>query len=555
MSWINNAVMYNIYPLGFSGAPMFNDFNKTDRLDKIYDFIPHFIEMGVNTIVFNPVFESSRHGYDTIDYYKIDSRLGDNESFKRICNALHDNGINVILDGVFNHVGRDFFAFKDIQEKGCGSQYCSWFCNLDFNRQSPMGDNFYYEGWSGHYDLVKLNLSNEDVVNHLLGAVRMWINEFKINGLRLDAADVMDFNFFKRLKSAVAELDSEFWIYGEIVNGDYNRWANKEMLDSVTNYEIYKPLFSSLNEHNYFELAHSLDREYGDWGMYKNLYLYNFVDNHDQSRIASKLYDKGQLKNIYTALFTIPGVPSIYYGSEYGIEGVVGNGSDMDVRKELNLDNIENRDDSLYDHICKLSKIMHSLESLQYGKYQNEQIQNETLCYSRRTDNQCVYVLLNMADNTRNISFGTGFDGYLTDVLNDNNRYDCHDWVGIDVPAKSSMILIANDGSFEVDLLDKPGEAHVCPPITPDDEPADQDDQGDLPTLEEEEITLGRYWHYKGKEYEVTGFATNSETGEYMVIYKTVDEDEEKFFVRPYDNFRQIIDVDGEKVRRFQKIS
>lgn len=117
MSYINESVIYNIYPLGFCGAPKENDFKQEYRLDKIYDCIEHFKKMSVNVIVFNPVFESTRHGYDTIDYRKIDSRLGDNNSFKAICDTLHKNGIKIILDGVFNHVGRDFFAFKDVQEK------------------------------------------------------------------------------------------------------------------------------------------------------------------------------------------------------------------------------------------------------------------------------------------------------------------------------------------------------------------------------------------------------------------------------------------------------
>ena len=415
MHWIHDAVMYNIYPLGFCGAPKENDFQLTYRLDKIYDFIPHFKKMGVNTIVFNPVFESTRHGYDTIDYRKIDSRLGDNESFKKICDTLHQNGIRVILDGVFNHVGRDFFAFKDIQEHGMGSPYTSWFQNIRFDQQSPYGDHFSYEGWAGFYDLVKLNLQNNDVVEHLLGAVRYWINEFGIDGLRLDAANVMDVNFFKRLKWTCRELKPDFWMYGEIVGGDYNRIANNEMLDSVTNYEIYKGLYSCHNDRNYFEFAHSIDRQCGDWGMYKNLYMYNFADNHDVTRLASIIRDKALLKNVYTMLYTMPGVPSVYYGSEFGMEGRKQQHSDDDLRRELNLNALENPDYSLFEHICKLGRLKHALDALHTGKYKNE-------------------------------------NGVLTDVLNDNQQYGCNGWFEIDVPPMSSMILVENDGSFRVDM-------------------------------------------------------------------------------------------------------
>lgn len=551
MSWINEAVIYNIYPLGFSGAPRSNDFNTRYRLDKIYDFIPHFKKLGINAIVFNPVFESTKHGYDTIDYKKIDSRLGDNNSFKKICDTLHENGIRVLLDGVFNHVGRDFFAFKDVQQYGMSSIYCSWFMNLDFSRQSPYGDDFNYEPWAGYYDLVKLNLSNEDVVNHLIDAVKYWMDEFKIDGLRLDAADVIDINFFKRLRYEVKQKNSDFWMYGEIVGGDYNRLANCDTLDSVTNYEIYKPLFSACNDRNCFEFAHSMDREYGDWGIYKNLYLYNFVDNHDTTRIASILNDKSLINNIYTELFCMPGVPSIYYGSEFALEGFKTNNSDDDVRKELSLNNLDNPRMDVFEHICKLSKIRHSLNALKYGKYHNEVIQLEHLCYSMRTDDQCVYVLINQSGDYRDISFGTGFDGYLTDVLNNNEKFECHDWVNISVPPKSSRILIANDGSYKIefsddndDYLSADNNTETEPKITLFDIEEDNENY---------EIEPGKYRHFKGNEYEVSGFAIHSETEEKMVIYKALYGDYQTY-VRPYEMFKEFVDTDKGKVRRFQKI-
>ena len=199
MGYINESVIYNIYPLGFCGAPKENDFKQEYRLDKIYGWIDHMKSMSVNALVFNPVFESSKHGYDTIDYKKIDCRLGDNESFKKICKTLHDNGIRIMLDGVFNHVGRDFFAFKDVRQNRENSRYASWFENVNFWNNSPYNDGFSYEGWAGYYDLVKLNLHNDEVVNYLLDCARFWIDEFDIDGLSLDAADCIDIEFFKKL--------------------------------------------------------------------------------------------------------------------------------------------------------------------------------------------------------------------------------------------------------------------------------------------------------------------------------------------------------------------
>ena len=548
MHWIKDAVIYNIYPLGFCGAPKKNDFKQEYRLDKLYGFIPHLKRMNMNTIVFNPLFESTRHGYDTIDYFKVDSRLGTNESFKKLCDTLHKNGFRIILDGVFNHVGRDFFAFKDIQERGMGSIYTSWFHNIRFDRQSPYGDDFSYEGWAGFYDLVKLNLQNNDVVEYLLDAVRFWINEFDIDGLRLDAANVMDINFFKRLKWACKENKPDFWLYGEIVGGDYNRWANDETLDSVTNYDIYKALYSCHNDRNYFEFAHSLDREYGDWGIYKNLYLYNFADNHDVTRVASIIRDKKLLKNVYTMLYTMPGVPSVYYGSEFAMEGKKHRHSDDDLRRELNLDALENPDHELFEHICKLGKLKHSLEALQTGKYKNELIQLEHLCYSMKTDNQKLYVMLNQSTEPRNIGINTNFNGTLTDVLNNNAQYSCSGWFEITVPPMSSMILVENDGSLRIDFDEAPAQA-----VIPEDDSDQKESAAQENELVPEEIVKGRYRHFKGNEYEVIDFAKDSETTEKMVIYRALYGDHE-LWVRPYEMFREIIERDGKKMRRFERI-
>ena len=257
--WARDAVFYHIYPLGFCGAPEYNDFSApVPRLDKLYDWIGHLKDLGVTALYLGPVFQSTKHGYDTADYFQIDGRLGDNEGFAKLCGALHEAGIKVVLDGVFNHVGRDFWAFQDVQKNGQGSPYCGWFHDLNFGGPSPLGDPFWYTAWQGHYELVKLNLRNPDVVAHLLEAVGMWMDTFHIDGLRLDAADCVDFDFFRALKAFVRGKDPDFWLMGEIIHGDYARWANPELLDSVTNYECWKGLWSAHNTKNYFEIAHSL---------------------------------------------------------------------------------------------------------------------------------------------------------------------------------------------------------------------------------------------------------------------------------------------------------
>lgn len=543
MSWINESIIYNIYPLGFCGAPKENDHKTEYRLDKIYDWIEHFKKLNINAIVFNPVFESTSHGYDTIDYKKIDCRLGDNASFKKICDTLHENGIKVLLDGVFNHVGREFFAFKDIQEKGQSSQYCSWFQNLNFNGNSPKGDAFWYEGWAGHYDLAKLNLQNQQLVDYLLECVGFWIDEFGIDGLRLDAADVMDVNFFKQLRSYSCNKKPDFWMYGEMVGGDYNRIVENNALNSVTNYECYKGLYSSHNDHNYFEIAHSLQRQFAEGGIYKNIYTYNFVDNHDVDRVASSVNDQRHLKNIYTLMYCMPGVPSIYYGGEWAVKGKRTNHSDYDLRPCLDINNIPDADNQLCEFLSKLSTVRLGLESLQYGDFANVLIQNEQYVFRRRTSSQTSYIVLNLSDNQCNVGFNIVGDFVMTDVLNNNEKFSANGYINLNVEAHSGRILVPNDGNFQINYdCSQNFQA--------------QKSEENTPNCQEEEltplnVTLGKYRHFKGGEYEVVEIAKHSETLEEMVIYKALYNSGE-LWVRPYNMFAEVIEKDGKKIHRFE---
>ena len=257
INWVNEAIFYHIYPLGFCEAPKYNEGEKTAdvRILKVLEWIPHLKELGVNAIYFGPIFESIAHGYDTSTYYLTDSRLGSKEDFKNVFDALHKNGIRVVLDGVFNHVGRGFWAFNDVQHKLWDSEYKDWFSGLNFSQKSPLGDGFSYDMWEGNADLVKLNLKNKAVCDHLIGAVKMWIEDLGIDGLRLDVADCVDKDFFKLLRRETTAVKEDFWLMGEIIHGDYRDWANEDMLHSVTNYECWKGIYSSHNDKNYFEIA------------------------------------------------------------------------------------------------------------------------------------------------------------------------------------------------------------------------------------------------------------------------------------------------------------
>ena len=447
--WSTDSVFYHIYPLGFCGAPEYNDFGQpVQRLEQLRDWIPHLKELGINALYLGPVFQSVKHGYDTADYYQVDCRLGDNESFASLCDALHENGIRIVLDGVFNHVGREFWAFKDVREKGQASPYCGWFHDLNFGGPSPMGDPFWYTAWQGHYELVKLNLRHPDVVRHLLDAVGMWMDKFHIDGLRLDAADCVDFDFFRTLKGFVKARDPEFWLMGEIIHGDYARWANPEMLDSVTNYECWKGLWSSHNDKNYFEIAHSLNRQFGPGGIYQNLILYNFADNHDVDRLASKLNDPAHLENVYTLLYTMPGIPSLYYGSEWAIPGARSKTSDVVLRPHLELKEMMELDQSLCAHLAKLAAIRSAFPALRLGRYENVVIKNQQLVFRRSTDSQRVYVVLNLEPQEVHVEFPHN-EPVLQDVLNDNaifNNDGGRTW--LPVPPCSARILVGTPDRF-----------------------------------------------------------------------------------------------------------
>ena len=423
MKWYENAVMYHIYPLGFCGAPKHNEGGEpVNRLEKVLDWIPHLKELGVDAVYFGPVFESVEHGYDTTDYRVIDRRLGTNEMFAHICDELHKNGIRVILDGVFNHVGRNFWAFKDVQEKGQASEYCDWFAGLNFGGQSPCGDNFWYEGWNGYYNLVKLNLRNWHVCDYLIDAVKLWMDEFHIDGIRFDAADCVDFDFFRRIHNFCKERNPEFWLMGEIIHGDYKRWANPEMLDSVTNYECYKGIYSSHNDKNYFEINYSINRQFGNGGIYQGIALYNFVDNHDVNRLASTLSDQRYLPLCYTLMYCMPGIPSIYYGSEFGIEGKKEWGSDWPLRPCLELSDYADaeRTNPVTSVYKALGKCKAELPEMTYGEVKELQLTTQCYAFARVLDGKAVVAVLNNGDTPAQLELPLPVEtAKVTDLLAD----------------------------------------------------------------------------------------------------------------------------------------
>lgn len=402
--WAYESVFYQIYPLGFCGAPFENDGVLKSRIKKVEEWIPHMKKLGINAVYFSPVFESDTHGYNTRDYKKIDVRLGTNEDFKEVCDKLHENGIRVVLDGVFNHVGRGFYQFQDVLKNRERSPYLNWF-RISLDGNSNYNDGLWYEGWEGNYDLVKLNLQNEEVVQHIFDAVKYWVEVFDIDGLRLDVAYCLDQGFLRRLRQFTDSLKEDFYLVGETLHGDYKQWMNDEMCHSVTNYECYKGLHSSFNSMNLFEICHSLGRQFGpeEWTLYKGRHLLSFVDNHDVSRIASVLTNEKHLPLIYAMCFGMPGIPCVYYGSEWGAKG---DKSEGDPALRVSFDKPEFGE--LAEWIAKLAEAKKGSRALNYGGFRSVVLTNQQCIFERACEGERVLVAINASEEPYTAHFDAG---------------------------------------------------------------------------------------------------------------------------------------------------
>ncbi len=447
MSWYNEAIFYHIYPLGLTGAPKENDYGTpVHRLNTLLPWINHIKEIGCTALYIGPLFESVGHGYETTDYKKLDSRLGTNEDLTNFVKACHEKGIRVIFDGVFNHTGRDFFAFKDIQKNREHSPYVNWYCNVNFGGNTEYNDGFSYENWGGYNLLVKLNQRNPEVQNYICDVIRFWVSEFDIDGIRLDAADVLDFDFMRILRHTADEVKKDFWLMGEVIHGDYSRWVNGQTLHSVTNYALHKALYSGHNDHNYFEIAHTVKylQNMGD------LDLYNFVDNHDVERIHTKLQNKAHFAPVHVLLYTLPGVPSIYYGSEFGIDGKKEKFSDASLRPALDLNDYA---DAATKNPCTaliaaLGKVRQGTPALSYGSYAELALTNRQFAFARDLEGIRVIVTVNNDDSDAEMNLPTGSAPEYVGAL-----------TGQKVSAQSGRIRVrvaANSGEIWIPAGDMP---------------------------------------------------------------------------------------------------
>ncbi len=449
-TWLDGAVFYHIYPLGLLGAPARNKGGSIEhRLLALGAWGEHAAELGCNAIYLGPVFESASHGYDTIDYARVDRRLGDNADLATLVASWRQRGLRVILDGVFNHVSRQFPAFQDLLERGADSPYRDWFVNVDFGQRSPLGDAFSYYAYEGNFDLVKLNLHNLDVREHLFEVARMWFREFAVDGIRFDAVDGIDHGFLKDFAAVCREANPDCWLMGELVNGDYREWTEPGELDSCTNYEAFKGLYSSFNDRNLFEIAWSLNREFGPEGVYRHLRLYSFADNHDVNRVASLLHRAEDLASLYSILFAMPGAPSIYYGSEWGIGGDKGQANDAALRPALSLP----KDADAAPHpwlapfLTQLVAVRQASPALRHGDYREIHVSAEQFGFQRRTDDEVAIVVVNAWDETSKLDLTVDLDDGVAfvDGLDPTVAFTVDSGqVRVSVPPNSTRILTAS---------------------------------------------------------------------------------------------------------------
>ena len=399
--WYEEAVFYHIYPIGMTGAPKENRQEEVShRFPEMERWLDHIEKIGCTAVYIGPLFESTTHGYDTRDYKMVDRRLGDNQDFAAFVKKAHEKNIKIVVDGVFNHTGREFFAFQDIQKNREGSPYRDWYKGVNFGWNSPYNDGFSYEAWRNCYELANLNLQNPQVRDYLLDVIDFWIDTFDIDGIRLDCADCLDFYFMEEMRRRTQSRKEDFWLMGEVIHGDYSRYIQdgQKMLHSVTNYELHKGLYSGHNDHNYFEIAHTIRREFDEnGGIYRGMKLYSFVDNHDVDRIFTKLKVKEHIYPVYTLLYTLPGIPSLYYGSEWGIEGRKEGANDDPLRPRVDEKMLEEvKDSPVLEWVKKLGQLHKKFSScLAEGRYRELLLTNRQYAFARFTEKDGLLTAVN----------------------------------------------------------------------------------------------------------------------------------------------------------------
>jgi len=412
-SWAKGAVGYQIYPDSFARlspkgelhanwnkAPMKRGDVLGGELKGITAHLPYLKELGVDFIYMTPIFFSpSPHKYNTTDYYKIDPSFGTNKDFIKLVKAAHKLGIKVVIDGVFNHVGTDFFAFQDVLKKKEKSKYKDWFYINDLPLYSAYREIPNYETFAYFGIMPKLRLTNPEVQKYILSVVKYWMREAKVDGWRLDVANEIPHLFWIKFREEIKKINPDALIVGEVWY-DSKRYISTLEWDSAMNYPFYYALTKWLgkNEYKVTDFANDLAMQRGQ--MHSNAYhtLWNFIDTHDTQRFISFTDDIKDQKLAAALTLTLPGSPIIYYGDEVGLKG----GNDPDCRRGMLWDEAQNKE--LLTFYKKLIGLRHEYESLRNGDYRLIDSFNRfnVLVFSRFNEEEEIKIIINASDDIQN---------------------------------------------------------------------------------------------------------------------------------------------------------
>ncbi|VXC49260.1 alpha-amylase family glycosyl hydrolase [Pseudoclavibacter sp. 8L] len=316
--WPQTALWWHVYPLGFVGADTAGTPRSSaieHRLDRITAWLDELVALGLNGLLLGPIFASQTHGYDTVDHLRIDPRLGDEADFDALIAACRERGVRVLLDGVFNHVGREHPWWREAVEAGPDSGAAARFAR---GADARGVDGLAVDVFEGHDALVVLNHQHPEVVELVSKAMDHWL-ERGVDGWRLDAAYAVPPHFWRSTIDPLRERFPDSWFVGEVIHGDYEEYVRESGIDSVTQYELWKALRSSVQDQNLFELDWSLQR-HNDFA--EHFLPMTFLGNHDVTRIASAIDDERNHAIAIAMLFFFSGAPSVYAGDERGLEAL-----------------------------------------------------------------------------------------------------------------------------------------------------------------------------------------------------------------------------------------
>ncbi|MEO5779851.1 alpha-amylase family glycosyl hydrolase [Arthrobacter oryzae] len=434
--WVQHVIWWQVYPLGFTGAEAAAGSAPqpvVHRLDRLEAWLDYAVELGASGLALGPVFASETHGYDTTDYYRIDPRLGDDGDFDELVAQAHARGLKVLLDGVFNHAGRSFEPFQQVLAEGPESPTASWF-RLDWpDTEWVPGSEPGYEDFEGHHHLVALNHDEPQVAAFVTDVMKHWLGR-GADGWRLDAAYAVPPSFWKPVLAEVRSEYPEAYFVGEYIHGDYAHEVQESTLDSVTQYELWKAVWSSLNDANFYELAAALDRHNGFLESFTPL---TFVGNHDVTRLASRLENPDQLPLALTVLLTVGGTPSIYYGDEQAFRGIKEDraGGDDAVRPAFPEapSELAQLGWPIYHLHQELISLRRRHPWLHTARTEVLAISNEHLVYETRGDGGALTVALNLSGATAELSVPPSASALLAGrgkTLPDRNavRLDGYGW-------------------------------------------------------------------------------------------------------------------------------